>query len=383
MNLLNPLFSLFSDKHKLDLNKIAEIIYAYLNGERISLYCDNNFRFKDFNRSNFCEIEVEQEMIENRNRQLLNMSMSKQIKYNKKCKLCRFKKMFFLLATIPKLKLKMNKNELTAEYLAETKQGGGPLSANTSANNLLINPNQPLNPMDSHSKKSDNKSFSLIDIDCDIDLIYLYRNSTKFFTQLADMFNIKLVAMQQNSKNTTFNPKKVNSVLNSSHDILNDAHQVKIEQVSNQISPKLKLDNNSHHALGINIFNEQSLLQNNVTNNNNITMNNNNLGTNHLLSPNMSSSNYDNSLVSPAKLNFLQLNNKQPTLMVTQSMNTITHQLSQPNVEQILSTGVVKQEVSEPETKSVNLYMQSALTSGYINPNVMGEGAKSCVWRFL
>ena len=140
-------------RYKTDLKTIVQIIYDYLISSSKFL-CKKFTPFKDFR--NLCETECVAEAVLKRSFQItekIEESRKRKLKYNKTCKICRFKRMLFLLNSVPKLKLKLDIRKL-----------------------------EPVK----HIYKDVGY------IDCEIELHLLYNNNKEFFQKLADIFQVKM-----------------------------------------------------------------------------------------------------------------------------------------------------------------------------------------------
>ena len=186
---------------KSNLNRIVDIVYHYLNTS-VHLSCKKQFLFSDF--ASFCEIEVQDEVIQRRSEQLLQDKhiRKRKLKYNKTCKICRFKRMIFLLSAIPKLKLKLNSRKLL-------------------------------------SVKEQHKDVGYID--CEIELNQLYNSNKEFFSRLAKRFKYP--------NGCGLNDKNENTLIGA---LTNLGQQVSVGQISSLTE-------------GISLQNSNSLTTNSVS----------------------------------------------------------------------------------------------------------------------
>lgn len=133
---------------KNNIDAIVEICYKFLTTSS-TIKCHKKHVFTDF--EHWCEFELKDDVIQRRQEQMIqNEAVTKRkLKYNKTCKICRFKRMIFLLNAIPKLKLKLTPSQIS---------------------------------------KGKSMNIDVGYIDCEIELNQLYNSNTDFFTSLSKKF---------------------------------------------------------------------------------------------------------------------------------------------------------------------------------------------------
>lgn len=124
-DILEDIYSLIFE-NDLDCDKICLILYQKLNDDQIAAYCDHQTRFSNFSTKNQCDIIANDQLVNLKSELIHNTDIKIKsgpklgTRYHKTCKLCRFKRLFFIIADIPKLTLNLAPKSFNQSSVAST-----------------------------------------------------------------------------------------------------------------------------------------------------------------------------------------------------------------------------------------------------------------------